>query len=210
MYICVLGIFINVYFCIFALSYFFQLGLRALADSGDVSVEAGLRVVRQHWRQLILPRRRSTMPGLPPPPFIFQLKVYCPSCLLGLIFKVEVFLLFPLFSYGLSIKLKVGSTSFPRILTHLGEEKKIQNCFPVKRNDINSNCSSSHNADFQLYLRIWFGDLCLPPESWLPRRDLPKAKYIFCATTIHQPQKVERDLKVKKKVGPSSIPHANF
>ena len=122
-YICVLGIFINVHFCIFALSYFFQLGLRALADSGDVSVEAGLRTVRQHWRQLILPRRRSTMPGLPPPPFIFQLKVYCPSCLLGLIFKVEVFLLFPLFSYGLSIKLKVGSTSFPRILTHLGEKK---------------------------------------------------------------------------------------
>ena len=50
------------------------------------------------------------------------------------------------------------------------------------------------------------GDLCLPPESWLPRRDLPKAKYIFCATTIHQPQKVERDHKVKKRVGPSSIP----
>ena len=122
MYICVLGIFINVYFCIFALSYFFQLGLRALADSGDVSVEAGLRLVRQHWRQLILPRRRSTMPGLPPPPFIFQLKVYCP-CLLGLIFKVEVFLPFPLFSYGLSIKLKFWSTSFPRILTHLGEKK---------------------------------------------------------------------------------------
>ena len=69
-----------------------------------------------------------------------------------------------------------------------------------------SICSSSKNADCKLYLRIWFGDLCLPPESWLPRRDLPKAKYIFCAPTIHQPQKVKRDHKVKKGLALPKIP----